>query len=165
MVAKLFFQSPKNYIGNHLKALRDLLDSHSSTYKKVMILGNFNLETDDQNMKTFCDSYSLTSLIIQPTCYKTPSYPKFIDLIFTNVQNTHKNPTLKAILKYEWHPRIPVIRTKCKRNGVFSFREVSFKEIRTGIMLMKLNKASQYSNTPTKVIKENPDIFSNLQEY
>ena len=101
MVAKLFFQSLKNNIGNHLKALRDFLDSHSSTYKKVMILGDFNVETDDQNMKTFCDSYSLTSLIIQPTCYKTPSYPKFIDLILINVQNTHKNPTLKAILKYE----------------------------------------------------------------
>ena len=66
-----------------------------------MILGNFNVETDDQNMKTFCDSYSLKSLIIQPTCYKTPSYPKFIDLILTNVQNAHKNPTLKAILKYK----------------------------------------------------------------
>ena len=164
MVAKLFFQSPKNNIGNHLKALRDFLDSHSSTYKKV-ILGDFNVETDDQNMKTFCDSYSLTSLIIQPTCYKTPLCPKFIDLILTNVQNTHKNPTLKAIPKYEWHPRIPVIRTKCKRNGVFSFREVSFKEIRTEILLMKLNKASQYSNTPTKVIKENSDIFSDLREY
>ena len=100
MVAKLFFQSPKNNIGNDLKGLRDFLDSHSSTYKKV-ILGDFNVETDDQNMKTFCDSYSLTSLIIQPTCYKTPSYPKFIDLILINVQNTHKNPTLKAILKYE----------------------------------------------------------------
>ena len=164
MVAKLFFQSPKNNVGNHLKALRDFLDSHSSTYKKV-ILGDFNVETDDQNMKTFCDSYSLTSLIIQPTCYKTPLCPKFIDLILTNVQNTHKNPTLKAIPKYEWHPRIPVIRTKCKRNGVFSFREVSFKEIRTEILLMKLNKASQYSNTPTKVIKENSDIFSDLREY
>ena len=37
-----------------------------------MILGDFNLKTDDQNMKTFSDSYSLTSLIKQPTCYKDP---------------------------------------------------------------------------------------------
>ena len=57
----------KNNIGNHLKALSDLLDSRSSTYEKVLILGDFNLEADDQNMKTFSDSYSLTGYINQPT--------------------------------------------------------------------------------------------------
>ena len=61
------------------------LDSHSSTYEKILILGDFNVEADDQNMKTFCDSYSLTSLIKQLTCYKNPSHPKWIDLILTNV--------------------------------------------------------------------------------
>ena len=34
-------------------------------------------------MKT--DSYSLTSFIKHPTCYKNPSHPKCIDLILTNV--------------------------------------------------------------------------------
>ena len=75
----------KNNIGNHLKALSDFLDSHSSTNEKVLILGDFNVEADDQNMKTFCDSYSLTSLIKQPTCYKNPSHSKCIDIKLTNV--------------------------------------------------------------------------------
>ena len=51
-----------------------------------------------------------------------------------------------------------MIRTKCYKNGVFSFREVSFKENETEIRLLKLNKASQYSDIPTKIIKENSDI-------
>ena len=72
----------KNNIGNQLS---DFLDSHSSAYEKVLILGYFNVEVDDQNMKTFCDSYSLTSLIKQPTCYKNPSHPKCIDLMLNNV--------------------------------------------------------------------------------
>ena len=75
----------KNNIGNHLKALSEFLDWHSSTYEKVLILGDFNVEVDDQNMKTFCDSYSLASLIRQPICYKNPSHPKCIDLMLTNV--------------------------------------------------------------------------------
>ena len=75
----------KNSTGNHLKALSDFLDSHSSTSEKVLILGDFNVEFDDQNMKTFCDSYSLTSLIKQPTCYKNRSHSKCIELILTNV--------------------------------------------------------------------------------
>ena len=37
---------------------------------------------------------------------------------------------------------------------------MSFKEIETEIRLLKLNKASQYSDIPTKIIKENSDIFS-----
>ena len=75
----------KNNIGNHLKALSDFLDSRSSTYEKVLCLGDFNVEVDDQILKIFCDSYSLTSLLKHPTCYKNPSNPKCIDLILTNV--------------------------------------------------------------------------------
>ena len=80
------------------------------------------------------------------------------DPIIENV----KVPSLKVIFKYKKHPSILAIRTKCNRNGIFSFREVSFKEIETEISLLKLNKTSQYSDIPTKIIKENSDIFSNF---
>ena len=77
------------------------------------------------------------------------------DPIIENV----KDPTIKAIFKYEKHSSILAIRTKCNKNGAFSFKEVSFEEIETEIRLLKLNKASQYSDIPTKIIKENSDIF------
>ena len=79
------------------------------------------------------------------------------DPIIENV----KDPTLKAILKYEKHPSILAIRTKCN-NGAFSFKEVSFEETETEIRLLKLNKVSQYSDIPTKIINENSDIFSSF---
>ena len=72
-------------------------------------------------------------------------YPDF-DPIIGKV----KDPTLKAIFKYEKHASILVIRNKCNRNSAFSFREVSFKEIEIKIRLLKLNKGSQYSDIPTK---------------
>ena len=83
------------------------------------------------------------------------------DLIIENV----KDPTLKAILKYKKHHTILAIRTKCNRNDVFSFREISSKEIETEINLLKLNKASQYSDIPTKIINQSffYDIFSKHQ--
>ena len=40
------------------------------------------------------------------------------DPIIVNV----KDPTLKAILKYEKHLSIMAIKTRCNRNGAFSFR-------------------------------------------
>ena len=81
---------------------------------------------------------------------------------FDPITENVKDPTLKAIFKYKKHPSILAIRTKCNRNGSFSFREISFKEIETEIGLLKLNKASQYSDIPTKIIKKNSGIFSNF---
>ena len=77
----LSYNPNKNNIGNHLKALSDSLDSYSSIYEQVLILGAFNVEIPDKNMTTFCDSYSLASFIKQPKSYKNQSDPKYIDLI------------------------------------------------------------------------------------
>ena len=84
----------KNNVENYLKMLSYFLDSHSSTNEKVLILGDFNVEADDQNMKTFCDSFSLASLIKQPTCYKIPSHPKCIKLILTNVPHSFQTTSV-----------------------------------------------------------------------
>ena len=35
-------------------------------------------------MSSFCDTFDLTSLIKEPTCYKYPDYPPCINLILTN---------------------------------------------------------------------------------
>ena len=61
------------------------LDLHSSTYDKIILLGDFNTEIDEQHMQSFCDNYSLKSLIRQPTCYKNFGKPTCIDLILTNM--------------------------------------------------------------------------------
>ena len=69
------------------------MDSHSPTYEKVLILGNFDVEADDQTMKTFCDKHNLASLIKQPKCYN-PSHPKCIDLILTNVTRSFQTTSV-----------------------------------------------------------------------
>ena len=71
-------------IGNHLRALSEKLDIYSTSYDNFIILGDFNIEMEKQQIKDFCDNYSLKSLIRQPTNYKSPSDPTCIDLILTN---------------------------------------------------------------------------------
>ena len=106
----------KNNIVNHLKALSDFLDSHSSTYEKVLILGDFNIEVDDQNMKTFFDSYHLTSLIKQPTCYKNPSHPKCTDSILTNVPRSFQTTCVIETRLSDFHlMTLTVMRKSFKR--------------------------------------------------
>ena len=74
----------KNTIGNHLRILSEKLDIYSSSYSNFIILGDFNIEVKEQQIKTFCDNYGLKNLIRQPTCYKHPSNPTCIDFILTN---------------------------------------------------------------------------------
>ena len=73
----------KNMIGNHLRALNEKLDMYSTSYGNFVILGDFNIEMEEQQIKGFCDNCSLKSLIRQPICYKSPSNPTCIDLILT----------------------------------------------------------------------------------
>ena len=54
---------------------------------------------------------------------------------FDPTEENVKYPTLKAVLKYKNHPYILAIRTKCNRNGVFSFKEAIFKQIETEMSL------------------------------
>ena len=75
----------KSEIKKHLTALRNSLDLHSSKYEKILILGDFNVEIEEANMKSICQNYNLKSLIKQLICYKNLNKPACIDLILTNV--------------------------------------------------------------------------------
>ena len=57
----------KNMLGNHLPALSEKLDIHSTSYDNFVILVDFNVEMEEQQIKDFCDNYSLKSLIRQQT--------------------------------------------------------------------------------------------------
>ena len=74
----------KNSISTHTDFLRRELDLHSSNYENFILLGDFNSEMTDKNLKDFCNLYLLKNLIKKPTCFKNPENPKTIDLILTN---------------------------------------------------------------------------------
>ena len=78
-------------ICNHLDALSTYLDLHSTTYEKILILGDLNVGIEKQHMKAFCDNYNFTSLIKQPTCYKNPNNPTCIDLILSNTPRSFQS--------------------------------------------------------------------------
>ena len=42
----------RNAISNHIGALSDFLDFHSSTYNNIIILGDFNVGVEEPHMKT-----------------------------------------------------------------------------------------------------------------
>ena len=55
-----------------------------------------------------------------------------------------------------------MIQNKCKDNDSFNFIEVDQKQIEKEILKLDVNKASQSSDIPIKILKENTDVFINF---
>ena len=73
-----------------------------------------------------------------------------------------ENRTIRAILKYKNNPSILAIRERKKAQINFCFKEVSIEEIQKEILNLNNKKVSQNSNIPTKINKENSDIFEKV---
>lgn len=69
---------------------------------------------------------------------------------------------MKTVLKYRSHPRINLIKENGNSNLCSSFYQIERDEIIKEINNLKRNKATQSTDIPTKLIKENSDIFVNL---
>ena len=119
LTCKILFNcsyNPHKFEINYLTALRNSLDLHSSKYEKILILGDFNAEIEEANMKSFCEDYNLKSLIKQPTCYKNPNKPICIGIILTNVPRIFQSTCVIETGLSDFHLMIvTVMRTTFKK--------------------------------------------------
>ena len=71
---------------------------------------------------------------------------------------------IKSTVKYHNHPIILKIGEVCNRKqcSLFSFSHVDKEEILKEILSLDSTKASQDTCIPTKIIKDNTDIFSDF---
>ena len=67
-----------------------------------------------------------------------------------------------AIIKYKNHPSIKATTDRMEKLGklIFNFKLTSHEEIEKELNNLKIKKASQKSDIPLKIIKENVDIIS-----
>ena len=73
----------KEKIQQFLSCLSAGLDFYSSIYDNFMIVGDFNLEPDNELQKNFMDAHDLYNLVKEKTCFKSKN-GTCIDLILTN---------------------------------------------------------------------------------
>ena len=59
-----------------------------------IIVGDFHTEIGEYYMNAFCERYSLSSVIKEPTCYKNPASPSSIDRILTNSPRSFQNSSV-----------------------------------------------------------------------
>ena len=60
------------------------MDYSNDTYENFSILGDFNNEETDHEIRNFLDAYGLKDLVTTATCFKSYTNPSTIDLILTN---------------------------------------------------------------------------------
>ena len=84
-----------------------------------------------------------------------------IDESLLNNVSQLNDPVLSAIERYKNHPSILAI-TEQNKSNIFSFHYVSFEEIIKEIGKLEIKKACQETDIPTKLIKENSDIFADF---
>ena len=112
----------KDNISNHLQLIRKKLDLYSSSYERIILVGDFSSEINDKCMNDFCESYNLSSLIRDSTCYKNPENPSCIDLFLMNFPNSFQNfgvvetglsdfhRMIVTVMKTSFHRLLPKIR-------------------------------------------------------
>ena len=63
-------------------------------------------------------------------------------------------------MKYRSHPSI-VVSKNLNKGSRFDFCRVSVQDVVKEIKKLNTRKATQYTNLPVKILKENSDIFGN----
>ena len=111
--------------------------------KKSLLLNRTTLENDKKIATVLNDFLSnITNLGI----------PQYIE--GEPVSQNIDDPLIKAIVKYRLHPSIIAIKEKCVSSFSFSFSLVERDEIVKEINNLKINKATQSTDIPTKLTND-----------
>ena len=65
-------------------SLETIISKLSSSYEKLILIGDFNMTTSNPVLSQFLDTFALSPLNIDPTCFKNSKNPSCIDLLLTN---------------------------------------------------------------------------------
>ena len=120
--------------------------------KITLVEGNKILKNDKETAKVLNNFFST---IIQNL--KIPQY-KEQDPISASISD----PVMRSIVKYRAHPNIIAIKENFNSSTTFNFLFVDKEDILKEIKHLNANKATQNTDIPTKLIKENSDIFADF---
>ena len=80
------------------------------------------------------------------------------------INEEYKNisdPVQRAIVKFESHPSISLIKNKITNGNNLKFEPVSLSDIELEIRLLIPKKATAHRNIPLKILKSSPEATSN----
>ena len=137
------------------KTVKPLFSDKSKSGKTVILVEGAKIESNHRKIADIFNNYFAN--VVRPL--EIPEFDSN-DQFSENISQH----TLKAIAKYRKHPSITAIN-QAFPNKYFNFSITEKKDISDQIMKLKHKKATQGSDIPVKVLKENADFFANIFTY
>ena len=132
------------------KVVKPLLSNKIVSNEKITLVeGEEIIKTNQANAKVLNNFFSIIIKNLEIPLYSQ------VDPICQNI----KDPVIKAIIKTSRnHPSIIAVKERCS-NSKFSLSFIDKNDILKEIKNFQINKATQDSDIPTKLIKNNLDLF------
>ena len=83
------YKPPSQSDNEFTNRLRLIIDYYLPKFENIILIGDFNLSTENQHLDAVIQAYNLNNLINKPTCFQS-NKPTCIDLILTNKKNLFK---------------------------------------------------------------------------
>ena len=121
------------------------------SHDKIILMGDDEIIPENERISESLNNFFADAII-------NLNIPQYEDPTSNNT-NGIDDPVLRAIEKYKNHPSIKLIKTNSENNASFRFQEIQAIEIEKELKNLDCSKALQDSDIPTKIIKDNIDIF------
>ena len=143
----------KNITDNKLfwKTVKPLFSNKSTSHDKITLIENNEVISDNKEISEILNNF-FSNIVMELDINENSNLLNEVD--------PEMDPLQKSTLKYQNHPSIVTIRSHINNNSTFSFTEITESHIRKEIQNLDTSKGTQKSDIPTKIIKDNIDIFS-----
>ena len=132
------------------RTVKPLLSEKSKSNEKITLVEDDKIRSEDRDNAELLNSFFSNAV-------KNLKIPEFSDS--NPLAENIPYPIFKAILKYKHHPSTIAIKNVTNGPG-FYFCGVSVNNVFKEIKRLKARKATQITDIPVKILKENADIFS-----
>ena len=132
------------------KTVKSSFSDKSNNFESITLVENDSIVCNDNEVANIFNEYF--SNLVEGLNLHVPE----------NLVNHYckgEDPISSAILKYQNHPSITAIK-KIHLLNKFSFKNASISDIKKELQNLDTSKATQKSDLPTKIIKENFDILA-----
>ena len=78
------YRPPNQEKDYYFRSISNSLDLYIGNYERFILIGDFNINENDQMLVDFNHQYNSKNIVKDPTCFKNINNPSTIDLIITN---------------------------------------------------------------------------------
>ena len=159
------YNPKKETISTFLSEMSKGLDKYICHYDNILLLGDFNSEMSDENMKDFCNMYNLKNLINEPTCYKSTTNPSSIDVMLTNRWSSFDNSTTIETGLSDHHKMIvSVLKMYIKKREPIKIKYRNYKDFDNNLFREELVNGLQNIDKTIMKYDDFKKCFMNVLE-